>query len=389
MKGLTMSFEWLYLYALPFMAILTTIVFFHELGHYLAARYNGVKVDVFSIGFGPEIFGFTGRAGTRWKFCLLPLGGYVKMASDMNAASQPDMQKITVMTEEEKAGSLFHKTVWQRIQISAAGPIANYIFAIVVLGGLYATSGQRVPVDEAKIGHVIAESAAEQAGLKMDDQVIQIGDQKIETFEDMRQIVMGHPGEKLNLLVRRGDQQLALALTPKPQELINEKGEKTTVGMLGVGVGMTKVRRNVFMAGIYAAQDAFDVTWSALKGIGQMIAGKHSTDGLSGPIGIAQMTGKIATTDVSTFLWFMAFLSINLGLINFMPVPMLDGGHLLFYFIEAVRGKPLSEKAQEYGFRLGFILVLCLMLLSTWNDLVRLEVIQSIKGWVSFASTNK
>ncbi|MBL0941874.1 MAG: RIP metalloprotease RseP [Alphaproteobacteria bacterium] len=384
-----MSFEWLYLYALPFMAILTTIVFFHELGHYLAARYNDVKVDVFSIGFGPELFGFTSRTGTRWKFCLLPLGGYVKMASDMNAASQPDMQKINEMTEEEKAGSLFHKTVWQRIQISAAGPIANYIFAIVVLGGLYATSGQRVPVEEAKIGHIAADSAAEIAGLKMDDQVIQINEQKVKSFEDMRQIIKVHPGEALKLLVVRGDQQLSLTLTPQAQESIDKEGKKTVIGVLGVGVGMTKVRRSLFTAGVYAVQDTLDVTWATIKGIGQMIGGQRSTDGLSGPIGIAQMTGKIATTDISTFLWFMAFLSINLGLINFMPVPMLDGGHLLFYFIEAVRGKPLTEKAQEYGFRLGFALVLCLMLLSTWNDLVRLEVIQSIKNWMSFAFTNK
>lgn len=384
-----MSLEWLYLYALPFMAILTTIVFFHELGHYLAARYNGVKVDVFSIGFGPELFGYTARSGTRWKFSLLPLGGYVKMSSDMNAASQPDMQKASQMSEEEKSGSLFHKTVWQRIQISAAGPIANYIFAIVVLSILYATSGQGVPVKDAKIGYIVSDSPAEQAGLKTGDEIIRINGHEIKTFDEMRQIVMAHPGQKLNLLALRGDRQLPLILMPKSQEMVNEAGKKITVGTLGVGVGMTYVRRSVLSAWVYAVEDTFNVTWSTLKGIGQMVDRSRSTEDLRGPLGIAQMTGKIATTNISTFMWFMAFLSINLGLINFMPIPMLDGGHLLFYFIEAARGKPLSEKAQEYGFRFGFALVLCIMLLSTWNDLVRLEVVPSVKEWVGIASTRK
>lgn len=368
----------LYIYIVPFLVILTVLVFVHELGHYLFARWNGVKVEVFSIGFGPEIFGWTDKAETRWKISLFPLGGYVRMFSDANAASQPDAEKVKEMTEEEKKVSLVHKTVWQRIQVSAAGPLANYLFAILVLGGLFAIHGQRVPTDKAKVGVVLPGSAAEKGGLKQGDLILEIDGKSVDLFTDMSQIIRSNPEKELDVIVQRDDERKILKVSPDARPGKSEKGESVKIGVLGIMQGAELVQRHPLMAFWHATTFSFSLTVATLKGVGQMIMGTRSTDGLSGPLGIAKMTAEIAQTTWVNIIWFMAFLSINLGLINLLPIPMLDGGHLLFYFIEAIRGKPVGEKAQDYAFRIGLIIILGLFLLGTWNDVSRFEWLRNL-----------
>jgi regulator of sigma E protease len=369
-----MSLEWIYLYALPFLVVLTIVVFIHELGHFLVARWNGVKVDVFSIGFGPELFGFNDKHETRWKISLLPLGGYVKMHSDLNVASQTDFAKAAHMTEAEKAISLVHKTVWQRMAVSAAGPIANFLYAIVVLALLYMTVGQRMPAEEAKIGTVEQDGPADVAGLKRNDVVISVEDKPVKTFEEMARIFMVSPGKELYVRANRGGETLNFVVTPKPIETLDANGKTVEIGRVGVLAGVMEVRRGFFESWWYAVRDTFGVISNSLGAIGQIIVGEKSAEGLSGPLGIAKFTGDVATGDIATFIWFTAFISISLGLINILPIPVLDGGHLLFYFIEAIRGKPLSEKAQEVGFTAGFLIVMSLMIFATWNDLQRFKV---------------
>lgn len=356
---------------LPFLVVLSVLVFVHELGHYLVARRNGVQIEVFSIGFGPEIFGWNDRAGTRWKFSLIPLGGYVKMFSDLNPASQPDMESIQAMSEEDKARSLFHKTVGQRIAVSAAGPLANYLFAIVLLGGLYMTVGQRVPSETATLGFVMPKSAAAEAGLQKGDRLIEMGGVTIATFDEMQQQARANPGKELPLTILRDGQEVHVKITPKS---VMVRG--TEIGKLGVSQGVAEVKRSPATAFFYAAADCVTISWKTVKSLGQVIVGKESSEGLSGPLGIAALTSEVAQRGLVDLLWLAAFLSINLGLINLFPVPMLDGGHLLFYGIEAVRGKPVSDQTQEIGYRIGFALVMALVLFSTWNDLSRLKVFE-------------
>ncbi|MBN9413570.1 MAG: RIP metalloprotease RseP [Candidatus Paracaedimonas acanthamoebae] len=360
---------------IPFLVILSLLVFVHELGHFWAARKNGVKVEVFSIGFGREIFGWNDAKGTRWKISWLPLGGYVRMFSDLNAASQPDQNHIAQMTEEEKQQSLFHKSVWQRISVSAAGPLANYLFSLILMTGLYIFVGQRIPTEIAKIGQVMPESAAALAGLKSDDVVQQINEHPIASFNDMYLLVRENPGKELTFIVSRENQPLTLKVIPQ-----EAKEESLSVGRLGVTHGTIDVKHPFYSAPFYALGDCLSFTWQALISVGHILTGKKSTEGLSGPIGIATMTGEIMQKEFTDVLWFCIFLSLNLGFLNLLPIPMFDGGHLLFYFIEAIRGKPVSEKAQEIAYRIGFTFVIFLVLFSTWNDLSRLKALEFLKN---------
>ncbi|OJX09434.1 MAG: RIP metalloprotease RseP [Caedibacter sp. 37-49] len=360
---------------IPFLIILSLLVFVHELGHFWAARRNGVKVEVFSIGFGPEIFGWNDSKGTRWKVSALPLGGYVRMFSDLNAASQPDQERIAQMTEAEKQQSLFHKTVWQRISISAAGPIANYLFAALLMTGLYIFVGQRVPAETAKIGQIMPGSAAALAGLKTDDVVQQINGHPVASFIEMHSMVRENAGKELTFVIAREDRPLTLKIVPQ-----EAKEGSQTVGRLGVTQGTVDIKHPFYSAPFYAVLDCFKFTSQALISVGQILTGKRSTDGLSGPIGIATMTGEIMQKEFTDILWFCIFLSLNLGFLNLLPIPMFDGGHLLFYFIEAIRGKAVSEKAQEIAYRIGFIFVIFLVIFSTWNDLSRLKALDFLKN---------
>ena len=356
--------------AIPFLVVLTALVFVHEMGHYLIARFNGVRVEVFSVGFGPEIFGWTDKAKTRWKFSLIPLGGYVKMFGDMNAASVPDPDAVQ-LAEDERREAFPFKRLSQRAWIVAGGPLANFLFAVVLLAGLFSIVGQ--PFTPAVVGDVQAESAAEAAGMLPGDKIVEIDGAAIERFEEVQRIVRLSPEQPLNITVLRDGGEVELVAVPKRTVFDDNFGNKQEIGLLGVSrSGVDYVRHGVGEAVWRASEETVAITLGTLKAVGQMIAGTRSAKELGGPIRIAEMSGQVAEIGVVSLVWFMAVLSINLGLINLFPVPMLDGGHLLFYAIEAVRGRPLGDRAQEYGFRIGLALVLSLMVFATWNDIVRI-----------------
>jgi regulator of sigma E protease len=368
-------------YILPFLIVLTVLVFVHELGHYLVARYNGVRVEVFSIGFGPELFGWNDRVGTRWKFSAVPLGGYVKMFGDADAASAPGAS-LERMTAEERAVSFHHKRLPQRAAIVAAGPVANFVFALVVLAALFATVGQ--PFTPADVGSVQPGSAAEQAGIKAGDVITAISGERIERFEDVQRIVRLNTGTPMTMVLKRGAQDVDITVTPRITAFTDRFGNQHKIGLLGIErSGVNYIREDPFTAVWRAGQETVNLCTGTLQAVWQMILGMRTTDELGGPLRIAQMSGEVAQGGVVALLWFMAVLSVNLGLINLFPVPVLDGGHLLFYVAEAVRGRPLGQRAQEYGFRVGLALVLTLMVFATWNDLVHLKVFEFIKGLIT------
>ncbi|ACI98615.1 RIP metalloprotease RseP [Rhodospirillum centenum] len=361
-------------YGVVFLVVLTVLVFVHELGHYWVARRNGVRVEVFSIGFGPELFGFNDRAGTRWKFSAVPLGGYVKMFGDADAASRPDF-RLDDLPPEERARSFYHQSLGSRAAIVAAGPAANFAFAIVALALLFTVYGQ--PFTAPVIEEVSPDGAAAEAGLLPGDRVLSIDGQTIERFEDITQLVVQYPGRPLALVVQRDGLEVPVTVTPRTVEVEDRFGNTHTIGRIGVLRGADEFKKRDPLSAVwYAGKETLSLTLGTLKAVGQMISGTRGTDELGGPLRIAQMSGEVAQTGFVALVWFVAILSINLGLINLFPIPMLDGGHLLFYGIEAVRGRPLGERAQEYGFRIGLALVLTLMVFATWNDLVHLRVVQ-------------
>ncbi len=365
----------------PFLVILTVLVFVHELGHYLVARYNGVRIEVFSIGFGPELFGWNDRAGTRWKVSALPLGGYVKMFGESDGMTSM-AGVVERMTVAERAVSFYHKRLSQRVAVVAAGPVANFIFAVVVLAGLFATVGQ--PYTPAEVGQVQAGSAAEQAGVKAGDVIATIDGDRIDRFEDVQRIVRLNTGSPIAMVVHRDGKDIAIDVTPRVTNLTDRFGNEHKMGLLGIErSGVNYVRRNPVDAVWLAGQETLNLTTGTLQAVWQMFIGLRTTDELGGPLRIAQMSGEVAQGGVIAVLWFMAVLSVNLGLINLFPIPVLDGGHLLFYAAEAIRGRPLGQRAQEYGLRVGLALVLTLMVFATWNDLVHLRIIEFIKGLIT------
>jgi regulator of sigma E protease len=351
---------------LGFLIVLTVLVFVHEFGHYWIARRNGVKIEVFSIGFGPELFGWFDRAGTRWKFSALPLGGYVKMFGDSDAASALPMAGLGSLTAAEREVSFPCKSLGQRAAIVAGGPLANFLFAIVVLALLFMTYGQ--PYTPAEVGGVLPGSAAEAGDLRPGDTIVSIDGQAIDRFEDMQQLVRLSPNKPMTIVVRRDQQPVTLQVTPRLVDETDRLGHHQ-IGQLGIRGGGTKyVQRNPASAVVSAVGETWNLSVTTLDAMWQMVIGKRSTDELGGPLKIAQLSGEVIQLGLGPLLWFMAVLSVNLGLINLFPVPVLDGGHLLFYAAEAIRGKPLGQRAQEYGFRLGLALVLTLMVFATWND---------------------
>ena len=358
---------------LSFIFILSVIVFVHEMGHYLIARYCGVYIDVFSIGFGPEIFGWNDSTGTRWKVSLLPLGGYVKMFGDADAASTPG-EDVPEMTREEKEKSFHHKRLAQRSAIVIGGPLANFILAVFILAIMFATVGQRVT--PALISIVQPDGAAASAGMIPGDLITAIDDTEIDRFEMVQRIVRASVGETLLFTVERDGAVIQMNVTPRNVEVTDGFGNLQRFGQIGVGRrGVELVRHGPVYAVWAAVEETASLTMATLDVLGQIVSGNRSADELGGPIRIAQISGQVAEDGLVTVFWFMALLSINLGLINLFPVPMLDGGHPLFYVYEAIRGKPLGERAQEYGFRVGLAMVLSLMIFATWNDLVQLRVV--------------
>lgn len=364
-----------------FLFILTVIVFFHELGHYAVARANGVRVEVFSIGFGPELFGWNSKSGTRWKVSLLPLGGYVKMFGEtMSGAGDEEAAELT---EEEKSVSFNQKRLGQRAAIVVAGPLANFLLAIVVLSVLFATDGQ--PFTPPVAGVIQPGSAAEAAGMKAGDRFVMVDGQAIERFEDVQVIVRMAPGRELIIVVHRDGREITLKAVPKHHTVVDRFGNETKMGLLGVSrSGPIYVRHGPVESVYRAVLDTWRISVFTLEAVGQIITGARSADGLGGPIRIAQLSGQVAELGLSKLFWFLAVLSMNLGLINLFPIPMLDGGHLVFYGIEAIQGRAVSDRFMEYGFRIGLGLVVSLFVFVTVQDLMRFNAItEFFKGLLS------
>ncbi len=360
-----------------FLVVLTVLVFVHEFGHYLIARRNGVRIEVFSIGFGPELFGWWDRVGTRWKFSAIPLGGYVKMFGDADASSGLPIVGLSQLSPADWAVSFHGKRLSQRAAIVAGGPAANFLFAIAVLALLFMTYGQ--PFTPAEVGQVQAASAAEAGGIHPGDLIVSIDGSNIQRFEDVQQLVRLSPGVPMTIVLKRDGQLVTLKVTPDRK--VNRGQE---YGQLGIGrSGVEYVRRDPASAVLRAVGETWNLSATTLEAMWQMVIGTRATDELGGPLRIAQMSGEVAQGGIVPLLWFMAVLSINLGLINLFPVPVLDGGHLLFYAAEAIRGKPLGQRAQEYGFRVGLALVLTLMVFATWNDLVHTGIVDILKRLVT------
>jgi len=342
-----------------FAVVLGVLVFIHEMGHYLAARWRGVHVEAFSIGFGPALLTRTDSRGTVWKLCILPLGGYVKL----HGQEQPEDATPEVRAAWE-AGRTFHeKSVLSRAIVVAAGPVANFLLAAVLFAGLFVVSGR--PVTLPMVGEVVADSAAARAGIKVGDRVETINGAPIARFEDLQAAVSTNPGQKLAIVLRRDDATLTVEATP------DTRGSAAKpIGVLGVRGGQViYVPTSVFEAVPAGIVQTWDVAVQTFGGVWQMISGQRGTDDLGGPLRIAQLSGQVAVLGVASLVNFIAVLSVNLGLINLFPIPVLDGGHLLFYFFEAVRGRPLPPKALEYGLRAGFALLIGLFVFATWNDL--------------------
>lgn len=363
-------------YIIPFLFVLTIVVFFHELGHFLVARWAGVKVLTFSLGFGPELAGFNDRHGTRWKISAIPLGGYVKFFGDDSEASTPaSSETLASMTAEERAGSFHHKKVGPRAAIVAAGPIANFILAIVIFTCLFTFFGK--PSTTARVDKIEANSAAAKAGFQVGDVVTAIDGKTIGSFSDMQRVVGVRAGDTLNFTIKRGDSTLQLKGTPELREVKDSFGNAHRLGVLGItratapGDVVTE-RVDPATALWLGVKETWFVVDRTLAYIGGVFTGREAADQVGGPLRIAQISGQVATIGLAALVHLAAVLSISIGLLNLFPVPLLDGGHLLFYAVEAVRGRPLSERAQEMGFRIGLGLVLMLMVFATYNDILHL-----------------
>lgn len=353
---------------IPFLFVLTILIFAHEMGHYLVARRNNVRIEVFSIGFGKEIFGWTDRVGTRWKISALPFGGYVKMFGEGEAVGGEEKRQLT---PEEKAVSFPHKRLRQRVAIVVAGPLANILFAVVLLAGLFNIAG--IPTPYAGIGTVQPGSAADRAGLIVGDRIVAINGSEITWFSELRDAIRLRSGIKTEIVVLRDGQRIPLMATPTPKKETDENGREIEVGLLGVIQDPSQYgyqREDPLTATWRGVELSYNMTAKIITVVGEIFTGERDTKELGGPIRIAQMTGQVAQGGIGELVFFMAMLSINLGLINLFPIPLLDGGHLFFYLAEAVRGRPLGPRTQEYGFRFGMVLLLVLMIFVTWNDLV-------------------
>lgn len=378
--------ESLWSYLIPFLFVLTVVVFFHELGHFLVARLCRVKVDVFSIGFGREIVGWNDRHGTRWKIGWVPLGGYVKFHGDDSAASTPDRRRLAEIPLDQRAGLFYFKPLYQRAAVVAAGPIANFLLATVIFAGIFTIVGQTFA--PAVVGLVQADSAAAVAGFKPGDRIVSIDGSAIDSFEDMQRIVSISAESTLNFEVQRAGSLVKLVAVPRLQEVKDAFGNVQRIGRLGIQ-GDTKVedlpvvKSDPLTALWLGAKETWFITARTVEYLGGIVAGREDAGQLGGPLRIAQVSGQVASLGFGALLNLTAVLSVSIGLLNLFPVPMLDGGHLLYYSVEAVRGRPMGEQAQEVGFRIGLALVMMLMVFATWNDLVHLRVLNFISGLFS------
>jgi regulator of sigma E protease len=362
-------------YLLPFLFVLSLVVFFHELGHFLVARWCGVRVLVFSIGFGPEIIGFNDRHGTRWKISAIPLGGFVKFLGDENAASVPDGEALARMDVSERAQSFMFQPVAKRAAVVVAGPLANFALAVVIFAAVFMLYGKQTM--SARVDAVQPDSAAAAAGFKPGDLVVAINGHHIEGFSDMQRIVSDSAGETLDITVKRDGAIVDLKATPTLEEKKDSFGNVRRIGILGIQRSPAPEDLKFHpvsppQAVWMSLQETWSVISRTLSYIGGVVTGREAASQLGGPIRIAQMSGQVASFGFVPLLQLAAVLSVSIGLLNLFPIPLLDGGHLLFYSIEAVRGRPLSERAQEVGFRIGLAIVFMLMIFATFNDIIHL-----------------
>ncbi|GAA0771238.1 RIP metalloprotease RseP [Roseibium denhamense] len=362
-------------YLIPFLFVLTIVVFFHELGHFAVARWCNVKVDAFSIGFGKELIGWNDSKGTRWKISLIPLGGYVKFAGDENAASVPDRERIAQMSAEERKTAFVAKPVWQRAAIVAAGPIANFILAIAIFASIYMAHGK--PELLPYVSGIVEDSAAASADIKEGDLILSINSKPISYFDDLKWTVRRNPHEPLILGLDRDGQRVETTVTPVYVTDQNTLGIEFKEPRIGVEISRSESNQVVRRLGPVEAVGAgvertYKIIYDTIAFIGEMFSGIQSPTQLGGPVQIAQVSGTVAQFGLIELIHLAGFLSVSIGFINLLPIPVLDGGHLVFYAAEAVRGKPLSERVQEIGFQIGICLVLAMMVFATWNDIWRL-----------------
>lgn len=372
-------FTWLLEYFVPFIVLISVIVFVHEWGHFWVARRNKVKVEHFAIGFGPELIGFSDRHGTRWAFHLVPLGGYVKMLGDADATSSTaDNTTIEKLSAEEKQQTLHSKTPWQRIQVAAGGPLANFVFAILAMIGLFSVLGK--PILPPVIGTLDPAGVAAKHGLEVNDRISKINNEQIHCFEDILPFIRNDKHDVLSIEVLRNNKsiELAIPLTVKNKET----GEIQRTKVLGIRPNPSQEYEKLSLG--EAVQTSFSTFWKMCKtivvGLSELLTGQRRGEELGGIFAIGDMASQSAKLGFSGMLWFVIIMSINLGLINLFPIPVLDGGQILINAIEWAIGKPIPEKIQKYVFGAGFAIVICLMLYSTWNDLMRYKIFQMIRG---------
>ena len=360
-------------YILPFIILILIVVFIHEYGHYYFAKKFGVGVTDFSIGFGKEIFGWNDKSGTRWKICWIPLGGYVKFFGDRNVYSQADHKEILEKYSEEDQKKLFTlKPLYQRSLIVFGGPLANFLLALVIFFSIYTFVGK--DFTPAVINEVQKDSPAMAGGLKQNDVILEIDGNKVESIMDVSKFITMSTDEIIDFKVKRSYDELILKVKPNIVPGEDNLGNKLNKRIVGIKLGaynneINHVKLGPAQAIYHAAHEVYFVGISSLKYIGAMIFGKADTSQLGGPIRIAKISGQVAEFGVLAFISMMAYISISLGLVNLFPIPMLDGGHLMFYAFEKVLGRPLSQKTQEGFFRIGMFLLLSLMFFTTFNDL--------------------
>lgn len=375
MDHISAIFSFLGGYILPYILILSLLVFIHELGHYLAGRWSGIRILAFSVGFGPELVGYTDRHGTRWKISAIPLGGYVRFFGDADVVSRPDGSISDTLTVEELAQTLNGAKLWKRAVTVAAGPLANFLLAIVIFAGMFATMGK--PVSDPVVADIKPGSAAEAAGIARGDVLVALDGRMIETFDDVVRYITMRPEIPVEVTVRRAGEEIEFELVPKRAVTTDRFGNEMEVGQIGIITDQQAGNfRIVELSPVQAVWEGVRQTGHIITGtfdyIGNMIAGRMNADQLGGPVRVVQASGEMATLGVIALLNLAAVLSVSLGLLNLFPVPVLDGGHLVLYAIEAVRGRPMGQGAQEIAFRIGMAMILSLMVFATWNDISRL-----------------
>jgi len=366
------------IYLFSFLIVIGVLVFVHEMGHYLVGRWCGVKAETFSIGFGKEIAGWTDKRGTRWKIGMLPLGGYVQFAGDMDPAGTKSKEWLSLPAAERNQ-TFQSKSLWKRAAIVFAGPAINFIFAILIIMGFVIAYGTSATLPVAS--EISPNSTAAAIGMQPGDRIISVDGEKIDLFEDLRQKMIMIPEENVEIVYERDGQQIAKQATIGVHLMTDRFGNEYRLGMLGMASSQVEWREvTPLEAPAVAVDKTIGIVDQIVTTLGQVITGKRSIKELGGPLKIAQVSGEQFKLGLESFILFVALISINLGFINLLPIPMLDGGHLMFYALEAVRRKPASPKVQEWAFRSGFALVMVFMLVVTFNDLTSFGLFRAISG---------